>query len=166
MCNAVEHRVRHEIGYCWRIRVEGCQGPEMTRGGASGHTERAEVREYRSTKECTMSMQPQEISPVPAETTRIAQAAFPHPTLAMHLRDTLGLLYKDADVAALFPTRGQPAEAPWRLAVVTVLQFVEGLADRQAARAGRGGRGREGAPGPGPPRAGLHPAGRTAVPAR
>src|SRR5256714_3426711 len=138
MCNAVEHKVRHEIGYCWRIRVEGCQGPEMTRGGASGHTERAEVREYRSTKECTMSMQPQEISPVPAETARIAQAAFPHPTLAMHLRDTLGLLYKDADVAALFPTRGQPAEAPWRLAVVTVLQFVEGLADRQAADAVRG----------------------------
>ena len=65
-----------------------------------------------------MSMQPQEISPVPTETARIAQAAFPHSTLAMHLRDTLGLLYKDADFAALFPTRGQPAEAPWRLAPV------------------------------------------------
>ncbi|HKO25442.1 MAG TPA: IS1182 family transposase [Chloroflexota bacterium] len=84
-----------------------------------------------------MSMHPQEISPVPAETARIAQAAFPHPTLAMHLRDTLGLLYKDADFAALFPTRGQPAEAPWCLAVVTVLQFVEGLADRPAADAVR-----------------------------
>ena len=85
-----------------------------------------------------MSMQPQEISPVPPETARIAHAAFPQPTLAMHLRDTLGLLYKDADFAALFPRRGQPAEAPWRLAVVTVLQFVEGLADRQAADAVRG----------------------------
>jgi transposase len=82
-------------------------------------------------------MHPQEISPVPAETARIAQAAFPQPTLAMHLRDTLGLLYTDADFAPLFPPRGQPAEAPWRLAVVTVLQFVEGLADRQAADAVR-----------------------------
>src|SRR5919198_2216700 len=84
-----------------------------------------------------MSMQPQEISPVPPETARIAPAAFPQPTLAMHLRDTLGLLYKDADFAALFPSRGQPAEAPWRLAVVTVLQFAEGLTDRQAADAVR-----------------------------
>jgi transposase len=83
-------------------------------------------------------MKPQEISPVPAQTARIAQAAFRQPTLARHLRDTLGLLYKDADFAALFPTRGQPAEAPWRLAVVTVLQFVEGLADRPAADAVRG----------------------------
>jgi len=28
----------------------------------------------------------------------------------MHLRDTVGLLYKDTDFAALFPTRGQPAD--------------------------------------------------------
>jgi transposase len=38
----------------------------------------------------------------------------------------------------LFPRRGQPAEAPGRLALVTVLQFVEGLSDRQAADAVRG----------------------------
>ncbi len=37
--------------------------------------------------------------------------------------------------AQLFPTRGQPAEAPWRLALVTVFQFIEGLSDRQAAEA-------------------------------
>jgi transposase len=39
--------------------------------------------------------------------------------------------------AALFPTRGQPAEAPARLALATVLQFAEGLSDRQAADAVR-----------------------------
>ena len=33
---------------------------------------------------------------------------------------------------------GQPAETPWRLALVTVLQYAEGLADRQAAEAVRG----------------------------
>ena len=38
----------------------------------------------------------------------------------------------------MFPSRGQPAEAPWRLAIVLVLQYVEGLTDRQAAEAVRG----------------------------
>ena len=39
--------------------------------------------------------------------------------------------------AALFPSRGQPAEAPARLALVTILQFAEGLSDIQAATAVR-----------------------------
>lgn len=33
--------------------------------------------------------------------------------------------------------RGQPAEAPWRLALTTVRQFAEGVSDRQAAEAVR-----------------------------
>jgi transposase len=37
----------------------------------------------------------------------------------------------------LFPTHGQPALAPWRLALVTIFQFLEGLTDRQAADAVR-----------------------------
>jgi transposase len=37
----------------------------------------------------------------------------------------------------LFPTHGQPAEAPWRLALVTVFQCMENLTDRQAADAVR-----------------------------
>ena len=40
--------------------------------------------------------------------------------------------------ADLFPKRGQPGLPPWRLALVTVLQFAEDLADRQAADAVRG----------------------------
>jgi transposase len=55
----------------------------------------------------------------------------------MRLRDELGGLYEDADFAALFPTRGRHAFAPWRLALVTVLQFLEGLSDRRAAEAVR-----------------------------
>lgn len=47
------------------------------------------------------------------------------------------MFYGDAQFAALFPATGQPAEAPWRLALVSVLQFVEGLPDRQAADAVR-----------------------------
>src|SRR5258707_15691722 len=77
------------------------------------------------------------IPPIPDETARVARAAFPGGTLCLQLRDALGPLYTDADFADLFPPRGQPAEAPWRLALVTVLQFVEGLSDRQAADAVR-----------------------------
>jgi transposase len=50
----------------------------------------------------------------------------------------LGTLYDDQMFAQLFSTRGQPAESPWRLALVLVLQFAEGLTDRQAADAVRG----------------------------
>jgi transposase len=49
----------------------------------------------------------------------------------------LGAIYHDAQFAALFPTRGQPAASPARLALATVLQCAEGLSDRQAADAVR-----------------------------
>jgi transposase len=84
-----------------------------------------------------MSLKPEGIEPVPEETARIARAAFPKGNLCLRLRDTLGTLYTDQLFADLFPVRGQPAEAPWRLALVTVLQFVEGLSDRQAEEAVR-----------------------------
>src|SRR6184192_3303025 len=85
-----------------------------------------------------MSFKPQPISPVPEETARIARAAYPKGTIYMQLRDTLGTIYEDEQFADLFPQRGQPAETPWRLALVCVLQFLEGLSDRQAADAVRG----------------------------
>ena len=56
----------------------------------------------------------------------------------MHLRDALGSIYQDADFADLFPKRGRAAEAPWRLALVTVFQALENLSDRQAAEMVRG----------------------------
>ena len=55
----------------------------------------------------------------------------------MQLRDTLGTLYDDTLFADLFPARGQAAQAPWQLALVTLLQFAENLSDRQAADAVR-----------------------------
>ncbi len=85
-----------------------------------------------------MSMYPQEIGSIPAETMRVARAAYPKGSLAMRLRDELGGMYQDEQFSSLFPSRGQPAEAPWRLAIVVVLQYVEGLTDRQAAEAVRG----------------------------
>jgi transposase len=56
----------------------------------------------------------------------------------MQMRDVLGSIYTDEDFADLFPKDGQPAEAPWRLALVTVMQCVENLSDQQAAEAVRG----------------------------
>ncbi len=84
-----------------------------------------------------MTMFPQAIGPIPAETARIARAANPKGTLAMWLRDGLGAIYTDEEFADLYPERGQPALAPWRLAVVTLLQYAEDLTDRQAAEAVR-----------------------------
>jgi transposase len=49
----------------------------------------------------------------------------------------LGSIYDDEDFAELFEVRGRPAVTPWRLALVTVMQFCEGLSDRQAAEAVR-----------------------------
>lgn len=85
-----------------------------------------------------MSLKPQSIGPVPEEPARIAHAAYPKGNSYMHLRDVLGTSYEDEQCAARFPMRGQPAEAPWRLALLSVMQFMEGLSDRQAADAVRG----------------------------
>ncbi|PNE34919.1 transposase [Streptomyces eurocidicus] len=82
-------------------------------------------------------MQPSGPSEVPAETVRVARAAFPRGSLAIRVRDELGPLFHDEEFADLFPVRGKPAWSPGRLALVLVLQFVEGLTDRQAAEAVR-----------------------------
>ncbi len=84
-----------------------------------------------------MSLRPEPIGLIPAETTRVARAAFPKGHHCLRLRDELGPIYDDDRFASLFPAQGRPAEAPWRLALVTVLQFAEGLSDRQAADAVR-----------------------------
>jgi len=84
-----------------------------------------------------MSLRPCPVEPVPEATARGAQAAFPHGHLYVTLRATLGTLFSDAAFAALFPPCGQPALSPWRLALVTIMQFRETLADRQAADAVR-----------------------------
>ena len=84
-----------------------------------------------------MSLHSHVIEPVPEETARVARAAFPkgHPSLTF--RDALGTIFQDEDFSALFPAWGQPGLPPWRLALVTIMQFRENLADRQAAEAVR-----------------------------
>jgi transposase len=84
-----------------------------------------------------MSLCLQPLPPVPDDTARIAQAAFRRGNPYGLLRDRLGAVFADTDFADLYPTLGQPAYAPWRLALVTLMQFREGLSDRQAAEAVR-----------------------------
>ena len=85
-----------------------------------------------------MSLHAQPLPPIPELTCRIARASFPKGTLAMRLRDALGSIYEDSDFAQLFPKRGRAAEAPWRLALVTIFQALANLSDRQAAEMVRG----------------------------
>src|SRR5215208_8031906 len=85
-----------------------------------------------------MSLHPQHpIPPVPKPTARIARAAFPKSTPDLTLRDRLGPIFCDPDFAELYPEGGQPAYPPWRLALITLMQFRESLSDRQAAEAVR-----------------------------
>jgi transposase len=84
-----------------------------------------------------VSLQLRLVPPIPEDTVRVARAAFPDGNPYLRLRDELGTIFHDADFADLYPLRGQPALAPWRLALVTVLQFREDLSDRTAADAVR-----------------------------
>src|SRR4051812_36196364 len=84
-----------------------------------------------------MSLHPEPIGEIPGETARVARAAFPKGTLVTRLRDEFSIIYQDEDFGRLYPSQGQPALTPWRLALVTVFQFLENLSDRQAADAVR-----------------------------
>jgi transposase len=84
-----------------------------------------------------MSLAPRSFDVIPEETIRVARAAFPHSTRVMQMRDHLGVIYDQAAFEALDPQRGKLAEAPWRLALITVMQFAKDLSDRAAANAMR-----------------------------
>ena len=83
-------------------------------------------------------LKPEAVKNIPKETARIAKAAFPKGSAVMKLRDEFGTFYEDEDFSTLFSATGQPALVPWRLALVTVFQYLENLTDRQAADAVRG----------------------------
>ncbi len=84
-----------------------------------------------------MSLRPEKIGGVPEETARVAKACFPKGNRYIRLREALGTIFEDNEFADLFPRSGQPAEAPWRLALVCLVQYMEELTDRQAADAVR-----------------------------
>lgn len=67
---------------------------------------------------------------VPAETARVARAAFPRGNPYLRVADTLGPIFSRSQFTDLYSSEGQPAEDPVRLALVTLFQFAEGLSDR------------------------------------
>ena len=85
-----------------------------------------------------MSLRPEPLPPIPDVTAAAVCAAFPKGNLYVDLRAEFGTLYPDQLLADLYPPEGRPVEvAPWRLALVVVMQYMEGLTDRQAADAVR-----------------------------
>jgi transposase len=85
-----------------------------------------------------MSLRPEPLPPIPDATAAAVRAAFPKGNLYVELRAEFGTLYDDRLFADLYPPQGRPVEvAPWRLALVMVMQYIEGLTDRQAADAVR-----------------------------
>ena len=84
-----------------------------------------------------MSLQPQAQYTVPLETAKVTHAVFPHGNLCMTMSKRLSEFIDDETFSHLFEAKGQPAESPWRLTLVTILQFLEGLSDRQTADAVR-----------------------------
>ena len=104
----------------------------------SAETDRERDILWRSNKTggCEM-LRPNLHSEIPEETVKVAKAAFPNGNMYLNLRDTLGVIFADETFQELYPTLGHPAESPGRLALVTVMQYVENLSDRQAAEAVR-----------------------------
>ena len=85
-----------------------------------------------------MTWRPHPLPPVPEATAAVVKAAFPKGNLYVHLRTEFGTLYEQDLFADLSADRGHSLEvAPWRLALVMVMQYSEGLMDRQAADAVR-----------------------------
>ena len=85
-----------------------------------------------------MSLAPKPILTVPEETVRVAHAAFPKGNVYIRIHNRLGVFFGDEQFESLFSDRGQPAFSPWRLALISIMQFAEDLSDRQAADAVRG----------------------------
>ena len=84
-----------------------------------------------------MTVKPVPIPPIPEQTKRVALAAFPNGNIYMQMRDEIGSIYQDEMFIELYSNEGQPGWSPWRLALVTIMQFAENLSDRQAAEAVR-----------------------------
>ena len=82
-------------------------------------------------------LKPESIHEIPKETKVVAKKAFPKGNTYIKLRDELGPIFDDDLFEDLYPSLGQPAESPARLALVTLMQYMENLPDRQAAEAVR-----------------------------
>ena len=97
----------------------------------------SEYGPFLDVRKSCMSLASQPFDDIPEETTRVARAAFPHSNRLMPRRAHLGTIDGPSAFEALYPQRGQPAEAPWRLARITGMPLAEDWTDRAAANAVR-----------------------------
>jgi len=74
-----------------------------------------------------------ELQEIPEETRRIAIASFPKGNNYLRLRDESGPLFQDEAFRDLYSWKGADEVPSSYLATITVLQYAEGLSDRQAA---------------------------------
>jgi transposase len=97
-------------------------------GDASQHGKKGVLR---------MSLHPQPHTHIPERTAELMHRVYPkgHPFIA--LREELGTLFTDDQFVHLYDPQGRPVESPTILALASVLQFLEGLTDRQTAEAVR-----------------------------
>ena len=83
-----------------------------------------------------MSLDPVLPYSLPDDTARVARAAFPKGNLYLRMDDELGPLFHNPTFAPLFSACGRPATAPARLALITIMQYVEGLSEQLVAPKG------------------------------
>jgi transposase len=86
-----------------------------------------------------MTLHARDHFPIPEDTARVARQVYPKgDNVWMTARDHLGFWYRDSDYADLFvANQGRAAESPARLNMILIVQFAEGLTDRQVAEAVR-----------------------------
>jgi transposase len=82
-----------------------------------------------------MSLKPVSRTHVPDSTAHLLERLCPdgHPFIT--LREELGSIFTDEQFAHLYSHEGRPVVSPATLALVCILQYMEGLTDRQAAQA-------------------------------
>ncbi|MEI7554322.1 transposase [Candidatus Chlorohelix sp.] len=85
-----------------------------------------------------MSFLAQPISTIPELTDQVTKLAFPEGNLYIRIRNELGCIYSEQDFANLFPPPRRHVFASWRLVLITIMQFIENLTDRQTAEMVRG----------------------------
>src|SRR5579859_1533438 len=84
-----------------------------------------------------MSYHKEIIGDIPEETVQLAKAVCQGSNVYMAMRDELGILFEGVEFCKLYSRVGQPGISAWRLTLITIMQFAEGLTDRQAAEAVR-----------------------------
>ena len=79
-----------------------------------------------------MSLKAQELGPIPEDTYKLGKQILAEDDLMRQIGDKYADLVRDEDFATMYSHTGQPALSPARLALVSVLQAMEHISDRQA----------------------------------